>query len=297
VRKLLSSILSLATLISLSAGSSAAVEARCEIAHDLVWLKAVAANGQRLSVILDSGAGCTVIDSHTASQLGLTLGGTLGVQGVDSGVSAREAHNLTASLAGLPLPSDVLTLDLASLSATCGRRVDGIVGLDFFRQHVVQISYSTGCVRFFAPGERFIRGESLALVPRNDALCVSMQVNGRSGLFRLDTGCSSALQLAGRVDGQRMEKGTSVGVDAGEMLYVSSEVRLGGNRLTNVRTGVHRDAIFQGESGLLGNGLLKKFTVTIDAASQRVSLAGPEISLQSVRRTIVHATPFLRSVE
>ena len=224
-------------------------------------------------MILDSGAGCTVVDSHTATQLGLPLGGTLGVQGVEAGVSAREAHHFAASVAGLSLPSDVLALDLTSLSATCGRKVDGIVGLDFFRQHVVQINYAIGRVRFLAAEERVMHGESFPLIPRNDALCVAMEVNGRSGLYRLDTGCSSSLQLAGHLTGPRVERGTSVGVDAGQMLYVSSEVRLGGNRLCNVRTGVHRDAIFQGESGLLGNGLLKKFTVTIDAASQRVALA------------------------
>jgi hypothetical protein len=41
-----------------------------------------------------------------------------------------------------------------------------------------------------------------------------------------------------------------------------------------VPTGLHRDAIFDGEVGLPGNGLLSRFkTVTLDATSARLILS------------------------
>jgi hypothetical protein len=52
-------------------------------------------------------------------------------------------------------------------------------------------------------------------------------------------------------------------------------LRLGNLHLDTVPTGLHRKAIFPGESGLLGNGVLAQFGVeTIDAKAGRLIL-GP----------------------
>ena len=53
-------------------------------------------------------------------------------------------------------------------------------------------------------------------------------------------------------------------------------VSLAGRTFHDVPTGLHRKAIFPGESGLLGNGLLAQFGVlTIDAKSGRLILGRP----------------------
>ena len=50
-------------------------------------------------------------------------------------------------------------------------------------------------------------------------------------------------------------------------------VDLGGRTFRDVPTGIHRTAIFPGEAGLLGNGLLARFSiVTIDAKAGRLIL-------------------------
>ncbi len=52
-----------------------------------------------------------------------------------------------------------------------------------------------------------------------------------------------------------------------------TSIHLGGWRIDDVPTGLHHDAIFPGESGLLGNGLLATFgVVTIDAKSGHLFL-------------------------
>ena len=47
---------------------------------------------------------------------------------------------------------------------------------------------------------------------------------------------------------------------------------LGSERLSAVQTGVHQQPLFSGEAGLLGNGLLSQFRVTVDAGKSRLLL-------------------------
>jgi hypothetical protein len=50
-------------------------------------------------------------------------------------------------------------------------------------------------------------------------------------------------------------------------------VRLGQQQFKDIPTGVHQSAIFPGEAGLLGNGLLSRFsTITIDGKAGRLIL-------------------------
>jgi len=43
--------------------------------------------------------------------------------------------------------------------------------------------------------------------------------------------------------------------------------------LSAVRTGIHTEQMFAGEAGLIGNGLLSQFRVTLDADKSRVLLS------------------------
>jgi len=53
----------------------------------------------------------------------------------------------------------------------------------------------------------------------------------------------------------------------------TTTVGIGEHQFLNVPTGLHETAIFPGEAGLLGNGLISRFsTVTIDAKAGRVIL-------------------------
>jgi hypothetical protein len=52
-------------------------------------------------------------------------------------------------------------------------------------------------------------------------------------------------------------------------------VQLGKKSFKAVTTGVHKEPIFPGEAGLLGNGLLSKFRLTIDQPGKRVIFENP----------------------
>jgi hypothetical protein len=49
-------------------------------------------------------------------------------------------------------------------------------------------------------------------------------------------------------------------------------VQLGAETIPAVPTGLHEEEIFPGEAGLLGNALLSRFLVTVDAVKGRLIL-------------------------
>ena len=116
--------------------------------------------------------------------------------------------------------------------------------------------------------------EILRLARRNDAMCVCISVAGqKADWMRVDTGCSAALQWVVSADKSRALRETSIGATSGNLRHIHADVQLGSTRLEAVRAGLHTRQIFSGEAGLLGNGILSKFTVTIDAVKNQLVLA------------------------
>jgi hypothetical protein len=110
-----------------------------------------------------------------------------------------------------------------------------------------------------------------------DGFCVPVCVNdSKSQWMRLDTGCATALQWV-TSDLKTSSRSDKPAIGLAELAIPQAEttVILGGQRFDQVPTGIHRNAIFAGEAGLIGNGLLSRFkTVTIDTKSARLVL-GP----------------------
>jgi hypothetical protein len=88
--------------------------------------------------------------------------------------------------------------------------------------------------------------------------------------MRLDTGCDSALEWVASGTQERQISGPSIALSGSSVHYVDTSARLGKRCLNNIRAGIHRQRIFPGEDGLLGNALLSEFRLTIDAPGSRV---------------------------
>ncbi len=256
---------------------SAATTVPCQFRDGMVWLKvAVAGKSEPLNFLLDSGAGASVLDLAAAGRLGLKLGASQHVQGVHSRSVAYRVEGFAARTAGVEIPSSLLAIDLSGPSRACHQRIDGLLGADFFRDHIVQIDYAARAIRLLQRSEVSTEGcEVLPLTTRNDAFCARVSVNGNSREWlRIDTGCSTALEWV--VTGDRAKKLglTTLGLNRGSVREIQTDVQLGATRIASVRTGVHTSQMFADEAGLIGNGLLSRFTVTIDAARRRC-LLGP----------------------
>ena len=106
------------------------------------------AEGQRLMLLLDSGAATLALDRQAAERLRLALEqGQAKAVGLGApGVAARSARLPSLRLGPFdPGPVTALVLDLApvdqSRARTGGRPVDGVLGADFLEAHRAVIDY------------------------------------------------------------------------------------------------------------------------------------------------------------
>ena len=266
-------------LLQFSARSEVRGEIPFHYRAGLIWLNIdVAGKSGPLKFLLDSGAGVSAIDLQTAHSLGLKLGNQQTVQGVNGQCLAYRVQNFVAVSGGIVLPKSVLAIDLRALSDCCDQPVDGILGVDFFRGRIVQIDFTDGKIRILEKCDPKVANcWVLPIKMCNDAFCVPVRVAGNPAQWmRLDTGCDAALEWV--VSGtERARTGqTSIAFSGASVRYVSTSVQLGKQYFSAVTTGVHREQIFPGEAGLLGNGLLSKFRLTIDKPRDRVIFENPK---------------------
>jgi hypothetical protein len=244
----------------------------------MIWMKvAVDGRAEPLNFLLDSGAGVSVVDLSSARRIGLKLGKREVALGVDGRAVAYRVSGFAAHVqgAGTPLGSSPLALDLSGPSRFCSRHVDGLIGMDFFRDHIVRIDFGAQTICLLRREEVMPGGgEIVPLTGRNDTLCARISVDGNAPEWlRLDTGCDGALEWV--VTGEKARKFgvTTVGLNADSVRDIQTEVRWGAQHLGAVKTGLHTRPMFAGEAGLIGNGVLSRFVVTIDAAQRRCLLA------------------------
>lgn len=242
----------------------------------LLWVEVnVPQSAKPLNFLLDTGASVSVVNLSTASRLGLKLGRKVNVTGVRKTVGGYWPVSLSAKASHIQLPGDYLALDLSKLSSACSLSVDGLVGADFFRGRIVQIDYAAQRLRVFESPPADLATIGVPLDVRSCGMRVSVNVNGgKSQWVRVDTGCATAFQwVTSKERADRCTSKLAVGLTELSIPQTMTGVRLGNHYLDTVPTGLHRKAIFPGESGLLGNGLLASFgAVTIDGKSGRLFL-------------------------
>lgn len=262
-------------LASFQAHAAVTAEIPVEYSNGYLWLKVQPAGEQApLDFILDSGAAASVLDLGAARRLKAKLGRQVPVQGVHSRTNARRVDRFDARVGTTALPGSLLAIDLGAVSRACNRRIDGLLGADFFQGRIVQIDFPAGKLRILDQAPTGGGWASLPLKRCNGTFSVPVGVAGRPPQWmRVDTGCDSALEWVVGEAGKQAARGVSIGLANARNRSVVAEVQLGGQTLTGIKTGVHEQRMFPGESGLLGNALLARFRVTIDVPGGQLLLA------------------------
>jgi hypothetical protein len=243
-------------------------------ADGMIWVKVdVAGDLAPLNFLLDSGAGTSVLDLATARRLAVKLGRAKKVLGV-SGSAVAYRVDFVSSLASLPAPRSLLALDLTAVSRGLHQRIDGLLGADFFRGRIVQIDYAAGKLRLLDRNElTTTNAQVLPLTRRNDALGLPASIaDRRAEWMRLDTGCSSSVEWVLDKSKPVTLRRPSIAASNASRQFIEADVTLGTHRFSDVKVGIHPKALFPGENGLLGNGLLSHFVVTIDADRSQLLL-------------------------
>jgi hypothetical protein len=252
-----------------------------------------------LVLLLDSGAGRSVVDAPLVDSFGLRVTGQGQAVGAAGRAPVRILGETTMHLGeyvGLPQGSVDLTvpmpvsIDFAELEPALGWNLDAVVGHELFARYVVQIDYAAGLVRvydpatFTAPADPWVPvvvRESSAFVP------VQVSVDGRTirAELRLDTGSASALtfnapfvRAHGLAAGPGLTAGASWGV-GGRSMEVTRMLQgatLGEFALDAPAATLSLDTagVLSGADGdgLLGGDVLGRFTVTLDYGRGRMYL-------------------------
>lgn len=231
-------------------------------------------SSEPLQFLLDSGAGASVLSLRTAQRLHLPLGRTESVRGVGVSAAARRLDSVDASTGGVRLSNIPLAVDLSSADQLCSRPIDGLIGVGFFKDRVVQIDYARRVLRITTSAPTAV-AERLPVKMMNGIMCVPVGVNDSNTRWtRLDTGCNDALHwVIPRPAGRGDHKAVSIGFVTDTEDTSLTSVSLGKRALHPVKTALHSSPLFPGEAGLLGNGVLSQFVVTVDWPKRQVLLA------------------------
>ena len=244
-----------------------------------IWVEVTVPDAAKpLNFLFDSGAQVSVINTVAAQRLGVERGRPVRVAGVGSTTTGFWPQAVDARAAGVQLPRNYLMLDLSKLSEACtNSTVDGIIGADFFHDRIVQIDFERQVVRVLRERPVEAGTQILPLKVRPCGMLVLVQINdSKPQWVRLDTGCASALQwVTASVRPEGCTKRVAVALTSFSVPVTQTSLTLGAVRFEAVPTDLQGKAIFPGEKGLLGNGVLSRFqTVTIDAKGKEVIL-GP----------------------
>jgi hypothetical protein len=230
--------------------------------------------GAPLNLLVDSGASASVLSLRTARKLRVPLGPKQPIFGVGSRAVAYHLDSFQSSVGTSSLPPFSLAADLSMANEICSVPIDGLVGIEFFRDRIVQVDYEHACLRILdAPPAN----QAIARLPiefRNGVVCVPVSVNGSRPRFtRLDTGCNDALHwVVPRASARQQERHVSIGFATDPRNMVLTDVVLGNHAINHLETAIHTEPLFTGEAGLLGNGTLSRFTVTVNWRDREVLL-------------------------
>lgn len=241
-------------------------------------------NGSKpLSFVLDTGSTRILIDRKLASDLGLKASGTGSLQGAGTGrIPIEFIHDVNIALPGVESAGyDLSTADLQPLEAVDGGKVDGIIGYPFLSRFVVTVDYEAKQLTLIMPEAfrpdsaaqilpielrdqwPFVKGELVLPGP------VTMQDS-----FLIDSGSSDAVDHPIVMTLQsRVPSKSGVGLGA--------EVQGATARATSFRLGRYavKDPLVaccggtDATSKLIGNEILRRFTITFDYPSSRILLA------------------------
>lgn len=248
-------------------------------------------NGRETDLLLDSGAGMTVLDRAFAESAGLESAGAVAARGTGGVTEAGMVEGVTLELGDLRMgPMAAAVLDLSEIAQKSGRAMPMILGKELFHAVVVDVDYPGRRIRFHDPA-RFRYdgpGRSTELLPGEDghkSLRLQME-SGEPVVVGLDTGQGGALTVFGHyaeergfLSGRRLSEAKSGGVGGFRILKTGTlrSVTLAGFEIANVPVTFHTENVkgafdTKRQAGNLGAGLLNRFRVLFDYENDRLWL-------------------------
>lgn len=268
-----------------------------------VWLRASLNGGPPEDFLFDTGASVTVLDSGYAARVGLKTEGRM--QAAGAGASGGASFTNLASLrvaddgrdgtVGTGDGIELEDLKVAVLSVNpqfapyFWREMAGILGYDVISRFVVEIDYDRHVLRLTDPKAFHYEGREAPIPMVLNGVIPAVHAtldDGIDGLFRLDVGSSSTVDLHGPfvrrhgLEG-RMSRwievtGAGFGGTFSSKLGRLSKLAIGPYswREPMVMLSGTKEGAFASEdfAGNMGNRILERFKVTLDYDGRRIWL-------------------------
>ncbi len=140
--RLFATIILVAGLFQSQAAPATLAEFPFQYREGLLWIEVTMPQSDKpLNFLLDTGAGVSAINLNTAKRIGMKLGREVTVHGVETMLTGYWEQQMSAKIGDVQLPQKYLAIDLEKLSHFCKCPIDGLIGMDFFRGHIVQIDF------------------------------------------------------------------------------------------------------------------------------------------------------------
>ncbi|HTD75878.1 MAG TPA: aspartyl protease family protein [Steroidobacteraceae bacterium] len=180
-------------------------------------------NGSAVKLILDSGAGISLIDSGLAKRIGVQANGKLPISGVGGQATMQIASQIQIQLAGLAFRHiRAGVMDLSQISEQVGHPMPFILGKEVFNELIIDIDFAHHRIAFRDPAAFSAPpgAAQIALGRHQDRRTIPVSVEGRAAVsFDFDLGNNGALIVypayrdeANLLDGRPQSLGLSAGV-------------------------------------------------------------------------------------
>jgi predicted aspartyl protease len=232
--------------------------------------------------LVDTGSIFDLVDTERAQELRIVSEGDFEAGGAgDATMMTSTATNVRLGVGDLELPPQ--NVEVAPINAAIGRiegrRLDGLLGYDFFSRLAVELDYAAGTLSI----GRDVRGTAvpLRLVRRHPFVHAAFELGGRrfEHEFVVDTGFRSGLVLAApfvreeslvELADRTIEATTGAGIGGPTVERVGRVARLEIGpfvlesvlvNLSQAQAGTLAD---RGFGGIIGSEVLRRFTATFD---------------------------------
>lgn len=277
---------------------------QAEVVRDGLLFVPGSVAGHEAMMLLDTGAGATLVSTRFAERIGLRL--DRGTSGTAIGVAGKAAMTMVEGVeirvGDLRMTTSVAVVPL-DFNAGLGRELDVVLGRDFFRACVVEMDFGTCTVVCHDRGSFRYRGPGVTLplqVGEHGMWHVAGEIEELGvASFALDTGDNGTLTLHAPfvrehrfLEGRELGMGLRGGV-GGDFEVVTTAVRrftLGTARFEDVP--VETDEVAAGTfvrtdaAGNLGTGVLQRCRLFVDGSRN-------ELHLEPIAERV--AAPFARN--
>lgn len=246
-----------------------------------------------LNFILDTGSGGISLDSTTVSRLNINVQSSdRTIRGIGGVKTAKFHNNGVLHLPGISTDSlNFHVNDYDLLTSVYGVKIDGIIGFSFIRRYILRLDYDSSRMYVYSQGRyRYSRGgymmrPQFGSIPIQD---ISFRDDRRmEHRFYFDTGAGLCFLLSENYVNDsaimRSNKPAAVVTQAeglgGKMLMKLTtirEINIGPYKFRDVPTYVFEDKYnvtsYPQLGGLLGNDLLRRFTVVLNYGKREIHL-------------------------